>query len=178
MSVADDVGLDSALEKRRIAEMRRRLCEHRARLNRLIVQGLPTQVMEDWLRKLPEEARSEPAEPSSPGAKPAVLRYRRLQACAGGTLLEVRPETGRMHQIRVQAARRGWPVRGDQLYGAELPFGPPAELPRDRAVALHARSLTFLHPIRYEPITVAAPLAAAWRELGVEGLDGEGLSAP
>jgi 23S rRNA pseudouridine1911/1915/1917 synthase len=123
---------------------------------------------EDWLRKLPEEARSEPAEPGSPGARPALLRYRRLQPCAGGTLLEVRPETGRMHQIRVQAARRGWPVRGDRLYGAQLPFGPPAELPRDRAVALHARSLTFLHPIRYEPVTVVAPLPEAWREIGVE----------
>ena len=127
---------------------------------------------EDWLRKLPEEARSEPAAPGAPGAKPAVLRYRRLQPCAGGTLLEVRPETGRMHQIRVRAARRGWPVRGDVLYGAQLPFGPPAELSRDRAVALHARSLTFLHPIRYEPVTVVAPLPAAWRALGVEEASG------
>jgi 23S rRNA-/tRNA-specific pseudouridylate synthase len=73
-----------------------------------------------------------------------------------------------MHQIRVQAARRGWPVRGDQLYGAKLPFGPAAERPRDRAVALHAHSLTFLHPIRYEPLTVVAPLPAAWHEIGVE----------
>ncbi len=68
-----------------------------------------------------------------------------------------------MHQIRVQAATRGWPVRGDFLYGARLPFGPPAELPRDRIIALHARSLTFLHPIRYEPLTVTAPAPEAWR---------------
>jgi 23S rRNA pseudouridine1911/1915/1917 synthase len=127
---------------------------------------------EDWLRKLPEAARTEPAEPGAPGAKPAVLRYRCLQPCDGGTLLEVRPETGRMHQIRVQAARRGWPVRGDVLYGAKLPFGPPAELPRDRAVALHARSLTFLHPIRYEPVTVVAPLPEMWCEIGVEEVRG------
>ncbi len=123
---------------------------------------------EDWLRKLPEEARSEKAEPGEPGAKPAILDYRRLRACDGGTLLEVRPETGRMHQIRLQASLRGWPVRGDQLYGAALPFGPPAELARDRVVALHARSLTFLHPIRYEPLTVVAPLPAVWREIGVD----------
>ena len=123
---------------------------------------------QDWLRKLPDEARTEPAEAGAAGAKAAVLTYRRLRPCDGGTLLEVRPETGRMHQIRVQAARRGWPVRGDPLYGAKLPFGPPAELPRDRAIALHARSLTFLHPIRYEPVTVVAPLPAAWREIGVE----------
>jgi 23S rRNA pseudouridine1911/1915/1917 synthase len=118
---------------------------------------------EDWLRKLPAEARSEPAEPGAPGAKPALLRYRRLQPCAGGTLLEVRPETGRMHQIRVQAASRGWPVRGDVLYGSTLPFGPVAELPRERVIGLHARSLTFLHPIRYEPILVTAPEPETWR---------------
>jgi 23S rRNA pseudouridine1911/1915/1917 synthase len=126
---------------------------------------------EDWLRKLPEEARTERAEPGATGAKPARSRYRRLQPCPGGTLLEVRPETGRMHQIRVQTAARGWPVRGDALYGAKLPFGPPAEAPRDRLIALHARSLTFLHPIRYEPLTVVAPLPAAWRELGVDEPD-------
>ena len=69
-----------------------------------------------------------------------------------------------MHQIRVQAASRGWPLHGDFLYGARLPFGPPAELPRDRIIALHARSLTFLHPIRYEPVTVTAPLPPGWEE--------------
>lgn len=124
-------------------------------------------VWENWLRKLAEEARSERAEPGEAGAKHSLLRYRRLRPCAGGTLLELHPETGRMHQIRLQAALRGWPVRGDQLYGARLPFGPPVELPRDRIIALHARSLTFLHPIRYEPLTVVAPPPEAWRELGV-----------
>lgn len=69
-----------------------------------------------------------------------------------------------MHQIRVQAASRGWPVRGDMLYGARLPFGPAAELPRDRIIALHARSLTFLHPICYEPMTVTAPLPETWAD--------------
>jgi 23S rRNA pseudouridine1911/1915/1917 synthase len=128
----------------------------------------PEGVWEDWLRKLPEEARAERSEPGTPGARQAVLRYRRLQPCAGGTLLELRPETGRMHQLRVQAALRGWPIRGDAAYGARLTFGPPAELPRDRIIALHARSLTFLHPIRYEPVTVVAPLPETWRELGID----------
>ncbi len=122
---------------------------------------------EDWLRKLPAEARSEPAGPGSEGARQAVLRYRRLRILPEGLLLEMRPETGRMHQLRVQAAVRGWPIRGDVLYGSVKPFGPPAELPRDRLVALHARSLTFLHPIRYEPITVEAPLPGAWTDLGI-----------
>jgi 23S rRNA pseudouridine1911/1915/1917 synthase len=123
---------------------------------------------EDWLRKLPEESRSERVQADTPGARRAVLQYRHLQPGQDWTLLEVRPETGRMHQIRLQAAARGWPVKGDVLYGARSPFGSPATLPRDRVIALHARSLTFLHPIRYEPITVTAPLPETWRELGVE----------
>jgi 23S rRNA pseudouridine1911/1915/1917 synthase len=127
----------------------------------------PEGVWEDWLRKLADEARYERTEPGEPGARQALLAYRRLRACDGGTLLELRPQTGRMHQLRLQAALRDRPVRGDVLYGAKLPFGPPAELPRDRVIALHARSLTFLHPIRYEPLTVVAPLPAAWGEVGI-----------
>lgn len=117
---------------------------------------------EDWLLKVQEEARSERVTADTPGARRALLHYRRLRAGAGGALLEIEPETGRMHQIRLQAASRGWPVRGDVLYGSRQPFGPPAELPRDRVIALHARSLTFLHPIRYEPLTLTAPLPPTW----------------
>jgi 23S rRNA pseudouridine1911/1915/1917 synthase len=122
-------------------------------------------VWEDWLRKLPEESRAEVATKGEPGTKYARLQYRRLAASADSTLLEIEPQTGRMHQIRVQAALRGWPIRGDVLYGARLPFGPSVTEPRDRIVALHARSLTFLHPIRYEPITLTAPLPKSWDEL-------------
>jgi 23S rRNA pseudouridine1911/1915/1917 synthase len=93
-----------------------------------------------------------------------VLRYRRLEVGPDWTLLELVPETGRTHQLRVQAAVRGWPICGDGLYGSTRPFGPPAELPRDRVIALHARSLTFFHPIRYEPVTLTAPLPAFWQE--------------
>ncbi len=119
-------------------------------------------VWEDWLLKVKEEARTERVSADTPQARRAVLRFRRLETRADGALLEIEPETGRMHQIRVQAAARGWPVRGDFQYGAKQPFGPPAELPRDRIIALHARSVTFLHPIRYEPITVTAPLPQVW----------------
>src|SRR6516162_7485704 len=121
-------------------------------------------VWEDWLLKVKEEARTEVVSADTPGARRAVLRYQRLSETADSALLEIEPETGRMHQIRVQASERGWPVRGDVLYGSRLPFGPPAELPRDRVIALHAYSLTFLHPIRYEPLTVTAPLPEMWGE--------------
>ena len=119
---------------------------------------------EDWLLKVKDEAHSKIVERETPGARQALLAYRVLERVTGGTLLEVEPRTGRMHQIRVQAAARGWPVRGDVRYGSRLDFGPPAELPRDRVIALHARSLTFLHPIRYEPVTVTAPLPEMWRQ--------------
>jgi 23S rRNA pseudouridine1911/1915/1917 synthase len=119
-------------------------------------------VWEDWLLKVKEEARAKRVTEETPGARRAVLRFRRLGATADGARLEIEPETGRMHQIRLQAAARGWPVYGDALYGARRPFGPPADLPRDRVIALHARGLTFLHPIRYEPVTVTAPAPEAW----------------
>jgi 23S rRNA pseudouridine1911/1915/1917 synthase len=122
---------------------------------------------DDWLLKIKEEARTEVVSPDTPGARQGQLHYRHLQTIPDGTVLEIEPTTGRMHQIRVQAAARGWPVRGDVLYGAKQEFGPPAELPRDRAIALHARGLTFLHPIRYEPITVTAPLPTSWRETSI-----------
>lgn len=125
----------------------------------------PSGRWEDWLRKRPEESRAEKVEPAAPGGRLAVLDYRRLASVADGTLLEIQPLTGRMHQIRVQAATRGWPIRGDQWYGARLPFGRPDAGERERTIALHARSLTILHPIRYEPLTLVAPLPAEWESL-------------
>jgi 23S rRNA pseudouridine1911/1915/1917 synthase len=119
-------------------------------------------VWEDWMHKIKDQARSQVVTADAPGARRALLRYRVIKRMTEGTLLEVQPETGRMHQIRLQAARRGWPVRGDYLYGGRLPFGPPAELPRDRLIALHARTLTFLHPIRYEPVVLTADLPEVW----------------
>ncbi|HEV3145784.1 MAG TPA: RluA family pseudouridine synthase [Gemmataceae bacterium] len=133
-----------------------------------LVQGELAQesgTMEDWLRKLPEQARTEIAAEGELGAKKAVLEYRCLEQVPGGTLLEIRPRTGRSHQIRVQLASRGHPVWGDELYGSSIPFGPPAELPRDRIIALHAHSLAFVHPTKREPITVTAPLPEYWPAL-------------
>jgi 23S rRNA pseudouridine1911/1915/1917 synthase len=114
----------------------------------------------DWVRKIADEARAEISAEDTPDARRAETRYRRL----GPGLVELTPVTGRMHQLRIQAASRGFPIRGDALYGSQAPFGPPAELPRDRLIALHARSLTFLHPIRYEPVTVEAPLPSYWAD--------------
>ncbi len=121
-----------------------------------------TGVWQDWLHKIQDEARAEIVTEGSPDARRAETAYRVLEQRAATTLLEMSPHTGRMHQLRIQAASRGWPILGDVLYGSKTSFGPPAELPRDRLIALHARSLTFLHPISYEPQTVEAPLPDYW----------------
>jgi 23S rRNA-/tRNA-specific pseudouridylate synthase len=76
--------------------------------------------------------------------------------------LEVELETGRTHQIRVQAASRGHPVVGDAQYGATLPFGEQFADERLRAIALHARQLGFNHPMTGEPVDIIAPTSAAW----------------
>jgi 23S rRNA pseudouridine1911/1915/1917 synthase len=72
----------------------------------------------DWLQKIPDEARTEIAEPNSPGAKEARLSYRVLSQSDGTRLVEIELLTGRMHQIRAQFASRGCPVVGDDKYGA------------------------------------------------------------
>src|SRR5215207_7674740 len=124
-----------------------------------------TGVWDDWVRKLAEESRVERAGEGEPGAKLATLEYRVLRALPDCTLVELAPLTGRMHQLRVQAAWRGHPVLGDAQYGGTRPFGPPAELPRDRVIALHARSLTLTHPFRKEEMTWVAEPPAYWPAL-------------
>lgn len=112
--------------------------------------------LEDWLRKNPETHRVDVLEPHTKGARQSLLHYQRRGTEGGLTLLEVRPQTGRTHQLRVQLAHHGHPIYGDARYGSVRTFG--------NAVALHARALTFLHPVRYEPITLIAELPGAWRK--------------
>jgi 23S rRNA pseudouridine1911/1915/1917 synthase len=111
--------------------------------------------LEDWLRKDKERGRVEILEPRSRGARLALLHYQ-LRAVHGGlSWLELRPQTGRTHQLRVQLAHHGHPIYGDAKYGSVHTFG--------RAIALHARALTFLHPVRYEPVTLTADVPRPWR---------------
>src|SRR5688572_12903361 len=77
----------------------------------------------DFVRKVPGEPRAEIVAAEAEDARPAVLHYRTLGRSRHGAWLEIQLETGRMHQIRIQAAHRGHPVVGDTLYGAETRFG-------------------------------------------------------
>jgi 23S rRNA pseudouridine1911/1915/1917 synthase len=116
----------------------------------------------DGIRKVPDVARGEIVPQDHPEGRRAVLHFRVLEHRRSSTLVEIRLETGRYHQIRVQAARRGHPVIGDSHYGAATEFGPPREDPRKRAIALHARQLAFYHPMTRQPVTLIAPLPQYW----------------
>ena len=111
--------------------------------------------LEDWLRKNEDEHRVEVVDPDEIGAKQAVLHFRTIAEHDNLALLEVRPQTGRTHQLRVQLAHHGFPIHGDVKYGSRARFG--------HAIGLHARSLSFLHPVRYEPITLTAEIPKPWR---------------
>ncbi len=114
----------------------------------------------DWLRKIPGEAKVEIVPPDHPESQRAVLHYRTLGQTPHGSWLEIELETGRMHQIRVQAASRGWPVLGDAQYESRQPFGPQVDDTRQRAIALHARQISFVLPQTQEPSTFIAADAA------------------
>ena len=125
---------------------------------------------EDWLTR-----SSDPSgvvhvvEPDAPDARQALTRYRvepSARVPAGAVALRLFPETGRTHQLRAQAARRGWPIWGDTPYGAVRAF--PA------GIALHARALTFHHPALGHGVTVTAPLPETWAGQGFEWPEGAG----
>ena len=122
----------------------------------------------DHLKKIYGKPRSQVVDAADPEGKLAILHYRVLQRLPGRTLLEIRLETGRTHQIRIQCASRGHPLIGDELYGSPEPFGPPHADERQRLIALHARSLKFRLPTTREDASFLAPLPELWGEVGVD----------
>jgi len=82
-------------------------------------------------------------------AKLSTLDYSVIGQLEGSTLLEVRPHTGRPHQIRVQLSQIGCPIRGDLKYGYPKPNA-------DGNIHLHCRKLVFEHPVKREPVSIVA----------------------
>ena len=119
----------------------------------------------DYMRKIPGRAKAEIVPSDHPDAREARLTYRVLEETAFGSLLEITLETGRMHQIRLQAKARGFPVLGDTRYGSVHPFGVQHDDPRLRSIALHGRVLSFQHPMTRDAVTVEAPLTVDWSSL-------------
>ncbi len=136
------------------------------------VQGIVEPAAGTWrdlMRKVPDEARAEAISPNLPGGQEAVLHYRTIGQTPFGSLLAITLETGRMHQIRLQCSIHGHPVLGDVLYGSDIPFGPAVTDERERAIALHARSIEFHHSeAPQRRIKIEAPLPHYWQTLGCD----------
>jgi 23S rRNA pseudouridine1911/1915/1917 synthase len=129
-----------------------------------IVEGQPREQEGEWrdlLSKDAETNRVRITQTPSLISKEARLSYRVLGAWGSYCKLELRPDTGRSHQLRVQLASRGLPIVGDRKYGAKSLLKAADGGSR---IALHARRLTFAHPTLQEPIEVVAPLPADWPE--------------
>ncbi len=107
--------------------------------------------VEHWLLKDRDKNRVKVCDGERAGAKLAVTSWRVLGRAAGQTLVELKPETGRSHQLRVAVASLGAPLLGDLKYGATEP------LP-DKSVALHAAALEVEHPTLRERMTFRAAL--------------------
>lgn len=88
----------------------------------------------------------------SDGGDPAVTAYEPVKVCGDTTLLRLRLQTGRTHQIRVHLSSLGHPLVGDDLYG-----GPADRISRH---ALHCGELSFAHPVTGEQMTFSSPLPA------------------
>ncbi len=81
----------------------------------------------------------------------AELHYKILGKLNDHFLLEINPVTGRPHQIRVQLATIGCPIRGDLKYGFHKPN-------IDANINLHAREIIFIHPVKKEKQKITAPV--------------------
>lgn len=101
------------------------------------------------------------------GAQNALTRYRTRSATAGAALLELNPETGRMHQLRAHCAAMGRPIAGDGKYGGLFNIG-GAEFP---GLMLHAAALDIPHPAGGRRVFEAPPPAAFASALHALGLE-------
>ena len=112
--------------------------------------------LEHYLRKDERHRRVHTTHADCPDAQLARLHYQVCKSQHDISLLEIQLETGRKHQIRVQLAKIGHPIIGDRKYGShkEFPHG----------IALHARSLELIHPVRREPMKIEAPLPDYWQQ--------------
>lgn len=127
--------------------------------------ALDSDSLEHYLKKNEKQNKSYVVKADTEGAKLARLNYRVLGSGSHYHLIEVELLTGRHHQIRTQLAAIGSPVRGDLKYG----------FPRsnaDGSIHLHARKISFIHPVSKEPVSVVAPVPEGdtlWEYFGAIG---------
>ncbi len=127
-----------------------------------IVEGKPESQsgrLEHYLKKNPKNNKVTVYTKPTQEAKLAILEYKVLGDLDNYSLLEVDLFTGRSHQIRSQLSFIGHPIKGDLKYGAKR-SNP------DGSISLHARKISFIHPVKKEELTIIAPppLDKIWQD--------------
>jgi len=118
-----------------------------------IVKGIPEKEqdgLENFLIRNPKQNKSYISNERKKNAKKAILFYKKIAQSDRYSLLEITLKTGRHHQIRAQLAHIGFPIKGDLKYGYDR-SNP------DKGISLHARKLSFLHPVKNEIVEIIAP---------------------
>lgn len=105
----------------------------------------------NFLRKNEQQNKTYVFDKEIEGSYKAELKYRTLASSNNYHLLEVELLTGKHHQIRAQLSAIGCPIKGDVKYGALRPN-------KNISISLHARSISFIHPVSKEPLKIIAPV--------------------
>jgi 23S rRNA pseudouridine1911/1915/1917 synthase len=104
-----------------------------------------------YLVRNEKQNKSYAYETEKPDSKRAELSYTLIAQSDHYCLLEIDLKTGRHHQIRCQLAKIGCPIKGDLKYGFERSN-------ENGGISLHARRISFIHPVSKEPVEVIAPI--------------------
>jgi 23S rRNA pseudouridine1911/1915/1917 synthase len=119
-----------------------------------IVEGAAKQdsdLLENYLKRNQKQNKSYVVESNVKESKLAKLKFEQIKKLDNYSLLEIELLTGRHHQIRCQLAFNKTIIKGDVKYGARRPN-------RDKSICLHARTLSFEHPVNKETIYIKAPV--------------------
>ncbi len=118
-----------------------------------IVKNAPREAeatLTHFLKRNPKQNKSVAHIKEIPESKKAILDYKILKTLENYYLLEIDLQTGRHHQIRSQLSAIGCPIKGDLKYGFDRSN-------KDAGIHLHARRLSFVHPVSNVTIDIIAP---------------------
>lgn len=119
-----------------------------------LVKNMPPKeedTLTHYLKRNPKQNKSYAHIKEVPESKKAILDYKIIQKLDNYFLLEIDLHTGRHHQIRSQLSAIGSPIKGDLKYGFDRSN-------KDASISLHARRLSFKHPVKDLDLNLIAPL--------------------
>lgn len=110
---------------------------------------LPNGYLKHYLVRNSKKNKSFSFDEPRSNSKQAILNYKVLASSERYHLLEIRPETGRHHQIRSQLSKIGSPIKGDLKYGF-------SRSNKNGGISLHSRKISFIHPVKKQPVSIIA----------------------